>query len=148
MIRASESGLIVVAVLIGTGAGLMTTALSRAAALMHHILYGHAALSATVALDTPMVRPDSRGRRPRARVGQPRHPRAFAAVVPVDPIEANALQGGRMSVTDSLFIGAQTLLSNGCGASVGLEAGLHAARVGPGVVARAQVSISVARICG
>ncbi|MCX8253145.1 MAG: chloride channel protein, partial [Beijerinckiaceae bacterium] len=42
---------------------------------------------------------------------------------PVDPIEANALHGGRMSVTDSIAIGVQTLVSNGFGASVGLEAG-------------------------
>ncbi len=41
----------------------------------------------------------------------------------VDPIEANALYGGRMSVTDSLVVVGQTMLSNGAGASVGLEAG-------------------------
>lgn len=41
----------------------------------------------------------------------------------IDPIEANALHGGRMSLNDSLLVVAQTMLSNGCGASVGLEAG-------------------------
>ena len=41
---------------------------------------------------------------------------------PVDPVEANALRGGRMSIQDSLFVSAQTLISNGFGASVGLEA--------------------------
>ncbi len=41
----------------------------------------------------------------------------------VDPIEANALYGGVMSVRDSLLVVAQTILSNGCGASLGLEAG-------------------------
>ncbi|NVD42827.1 chloride channel protein [Ensifer sp. HO-A22] len=41
----------------------------------------------------------------------------------VDPIEANALHGGRLSLTDSLIVAAQNLLSNGFGASVGLEAG-------------------------
>lgn len=40
----------------------------------------------------------------------------------VDPVEANALRGGRMSVGDSLFLGLQSLISNGFGASVGLEA--------------------------
>lgn len=40
----------------------------------------------------------------------------------VDPVEANALHGGRMSVADSLVICGQTVLSNGFGASVGLEA--------------------------
>ncbi len=43
---------------------------------------------------------------------------------PVDPIEANALHGGRMSLADSLVVAGQTILSNGCGASIGLEAGL------------------------
>ena len=41
----------------------------------------------------------------------------------VDPIEANALYGGRMSLNDSLIVVGQTMLSNGVGASVGLEAG-------------------------
>jgi CIC family chloride channel protein len=40
----------------------------------------------------------------------------------VDPVEANALHGGRLSARDSAFICGQTLISNGCGASVGLEA--------------------------
>ena len=42
---------------------------------------------------------------------------------PVDPIEANALHGGQMSVQDSLVLVCQTLISNGVGASIGLEAG-------------------------
>ncbi|GAC1348344.1 MAG: chloride channel protein [Acetobacteraceae bacterium] len=41
----------------------------------------------------------------------------------VDPIEANALYGGRMSLKDSLIVVVQTVWSNGAGASVGLEAG-------------------------
>src|SRR6202042_2896691 len=41
---------------------------------------------------------------------------------PVDRVEANALRGGRMSLRDSLFVAAQTVVSNGFGASVGLEA--------------------------
>ncbi len=41
---------------------------------------------------------------------------------PVDPVEANALRGGRMSLQDSLYVVLQTLISNGFGASVGLEA--------------------------
>jgi CIC family chloride channel protein len=40
----------------------------------------------------------------------------------VDPVEANALHGGRMSVRDSLFLAVQSVISNGSGASVGLEA--------------------------
>ena len=40
----------------------------------------------------------------------------------VDAIEANALHGGRMSLSDSLRLTALTVLSAGVGASVGLEA--------------------------
>jgi CIC family chloride channel protein len=40
----------------------------------------------------------------------------------VDPVEANALRGGRMSAGGSLFVGLQSVISNGSGASVGLEA--------------------------
>jgi len=41
----------------------------------------------------------------------------------VDPIEANALHGGRMSLRGSLIVAGQTVWSSGIGASVGLEAG-------------------------
>jgi len=41
----------------------------------------------------------------------------------VDPIEANALHGGRMSMFDSLRLVVSTVVSNACGASVGMEAG-------------------------
>ncbi|UEX16635.1 chloride channel protein [Stenotrophomonas sp. SI-NJAU-1] len=40
----------------------------------------------------------------------------------LDAVEANALHGGRMSMRDNLIVLTQTLVSNGCGASVGLEA--------------------------
>ncbi len=49
----------------------------------------------------------------------------------VDPVEANALRGGRMSLRESLLVATQTVISNGCGASVGLEAGY--AQIGAGV---------------
>lgn len=41
----------------------------------------------------------------------------------VDPIEANALHGGRMSLRDSLWLTFTTVISNGAGASLGMEAG-------------------------
>ena len=52
----------------------------------------------------------------------------------VDPVEANALYGGRVSLTDSLIVAGQTTLSNGVGASVGLEAGY--AQLGAGIASR------------
>ncbi len=50
------------------------------------------------------------------RKARPRH-----AVI--DPIEANALHGGRMSMRGSVLVAVQNVISNGSGASVGLEAG-------------------------
>ncbi len=41
----------------------------------------------------------------------------------VDPIEANALHGGRMSLLGSIIVAVETVWSSGVGASVGLEAG-------------------------
>jgi chloride channel protein, CIC family len=49
----------------------------------------------------------------------------------VDPIEANAILGGRMSLLDSLGVGLECLISSGSGASVGLEAGYS--QVGSGL---------------
>jgi chloride channel protein, CIC family len=41
----------------------------------------------------------------------------------IDPIEANALHGGRMSLVGSIIVAAQTVWSSGVGAAVGIEAG-------------------------
>jgi CIC family chloride channel protein len=52
----------------------------------------------------------------------------------VDAIEANALHGGRMSLSDSLRLTALTILSAGVGASVGLEAAFT--QLGSGIASR------------
>jgi CIC family chloride channel protein len=62
---------------------------------------------------------------------------------PVDPVEANALRGGRMSVQDSLFVAAQTLISNGFGASVGLEAAYT--QIGASLASRVGVWLNLRR---
>ncbi|MDE1938648.1 MAG: chloride channel protein [Alphaproteobacteria bacterium] len=49
--------------------------------------------------------------------------RRFRKADIVDPIEANALYGGRMSFRDSMRLTITTLISNGAGASLGMEAG-------------------------
>nr|WP_245419475.1 chloride channel protein [Phyllobacterium salinisoli] len=53
---------------------------------------------------------------------------------PIDPIEANALYGGRLSMTDTFIVALQTIVSSGFGASVGLEAAYTQA--GAGVASR------------
>ncbi|WP_459665902.1 chloride channel protein [Novosphingobium sp. 11B] len=50
---------------------------------------------------------------------------------PIDVVEANALHSGRIPFVDNLVISVQTILSNGAGASVGLEAAY--AQMGGGV---------------
>ena len=124
LVRARESGLIFVSVLVGIAAGLLTVGLSRAAAALHGLLFGlggPGSISVLEQLGTPWLAlvPVAGGvllglasRMPRLRGRRP-----------IDPIEANALHGGRMSVKDSIAIGLQTLVSDGFGASVGLEAG-------------------------
>ncbi|MDU6375071.1 MAG: chloride channel protein, partial [Bradyrhizobium sp.] len=57
--------------------------------------------------------------------------RRWKIAAAVDPVEANALRGGRLSMRDSIVVSSQTLVSNGSGASVGLEAGYT--QIGAGV---------------
>lgn len=47
----------------------------------------------------------------------------FGAGDILDPIEANALYGGRMAAGGSLFVAAQAAVANGVGGSVGIEGG-------------------------
>ncbi|HEY2034273.1 MAG TPA: chloride channel protein [Rhizomicrobium sp.] len=49
--------------------------------------------------------------------------RRYRATEIVDPVEANALFGGRMSLLDSVRLTLMTLVSNASGASLGMEAG-------------------------
>lgn len=53
----------------------------------------------------------------------------------VDPVEANALHGGQMSFRDSMIITGQTLISEGFGASIGLEAAYT--QIGSGFASKA-----------
>jgi CIC family chloride channel protein len=53
----------------------------------------------------------------------------------VDPVEANALYGGRMSLIDSVRLAFTTLLSNAAGASLGMEAGYS--QLGAGIFSSA-----------
>lgn len=61
----------------------------------------------------------------------------------VDPIEANALYGGRMSLNDTLIVAGQTMISSGFGASVGLEAGYT--QMGSGIASRIGRALNMRR---
>ncbi|MBN8982621.1 MAG: chloride channel protein [Rhizobiales bacterium] len=125
LVRARESALIAIAVIIGAASGLLVVAMSNAVELLHVRLFGippGTRLSAQIHID-------------------PLH----AVVIPtvgglilglvmllllrwrpareIDPIEANALHGGYMSFRGSVIVALQTVWSSGVGGSVGLEAG-------------------------
>ena len=122
--RRGEVWMVLLAIVIGALAGLAVVALRAGAEWMHVFLYqlrpqdrlsGMSSISLFPGAMVPFAGGVLLGlltlllRRGRSRPM-------------VDPIEANALHGGRMSMIDSLFIVVQTLISNGFGASVGLEA--------------------------
>lgn len=125
MLQARGVTIVVLAALVGVMAGVLVTAMSQFVQFLHWLLFdtpGDSRLSAMMALRSPLQAaiPAIGGillglsfvwlRRRKFRT-------------PVDPIEANALHGGRMSLTDTCIIAGQTMLSSGFGASVGLEAG-------------------------
>ena len=124
MVRSSELALAVIAAFVGAGAGVLVMLLSRTVQWTHEILFGidlNARLSGAAKLDPLAVLfwPTAGG----LIVGASLWLTARLKRPPaVDPIEANALHGGRMPLLDSLVVVAQTLVSNGFGASVGLEA--------------------------
>ncbi|MDR3509576.1 MAG: chloride channel protein, partial [Caulobacteraceae bacterium] len=123
LIRGSEVWLVGLAVLTGAAAGLSVALIGTVSDHLHQLLFGlgHGdRLSGAPRLTQGVWVPAAGG----LLLGLTSWLRARRRSTPtVDPIEANALHGGRMSLSDSLWVTFQTLLSNGCGASVGLEAG-------------------------
>lgn len=120
--RESEAAFIALAALVGCAAGLATLAQGWLAHGMQQVFYGLTItrLSALASIDHPwrlIVLP--LGGAVIVALGRWKGRRGGA---PVDVVEANALHGGRIPGADNLLIAAQTVVSNGCGASVGLEA--------------------------
>jgi len=121
LFRSSEAALVVMAVVLGIAAGVLTFIMNRTAHGLQSIIYGlnGGSLSAapSVSILSLFALPIGGlllgfGTRAAARRWR----------TPVDVVEANALHGGVIPLRDSLLVCAQTLLSNGVGASVGLEA--------------------------
>ncbi|MFG1358133.1 chloride channel protein [Xanthobacter tagetidis DSM 11602] len=134
--RRREIALVVIAAVMGVLAGLAAAFMSTLTQWAHEALYGLSPgerLSGSPALLSPwlMLVPAAGG----AAMGlialalKKWRDRPF-----VDPIEANALHGGRMSLVDSIIVAAQTMVSNGFGASLGLEAGYS--QIGSGIASR------------
>lgn len=122
----SARGITIVALacIVGVLAGVLVTAMGGVVQAMHWLLFGlqpGARLSAMFSLSTPWqaLVPVAGGIIVGLSVAYLRR-RRFRT--PIDPIEANALHGGRLSMTDTFIVAGQTMISSGFGASVGLEA--------------------------
>jgi chloride channel protein, CIC family len=143
-VRGRESGLLVIAAFIGAASGLLVAAMSAASQKMHEIFFQippGASLSVTVVSEIwRMLAIPALGGATLAVLGLWAKDRFRGRLA--DAIEANALHGGRLSARGSLYISLQTLISNGFGASVGLEAaytqicGMLASLLGRGLGAR------------
>jgi CIC family chloride channel protein len=121
--RASEAWFIALAIAIGVGAGVLAVIQSRLAHGLQQRLYGiapDARLSASQNLDPLSLLWLPVGGLALAFFG--RLISYWKSRPIIDVVEANSLYGGRMSLRGSLIICGQTLISNGFGASVGLEA--------------------------
>jgi CIC family chloride channel protein len=124
-VRAHETSLVVLAALVGTIGGLVVVAMSVAVAGLHALLFNisiRERLSSQISIEPlrALLVPSLGG----LLLGV-----AFLLLLrwrparEIDPIEANALHGGRMSFRGSVIVALQTVWSSGVGASVGLEAG-------------------------
>jgi CIC family chloride channel protein len=125
LLRSNEFYLIPLALVVGVFAGAVVTLMSEIAQIAHVMIYGipiDVRLSANAYVDpvTALLAPATGGLLLGVMEWLRRRWKLASAV---DPVEANALRGGRLSLRDSVVVSAQTLVSNGCGASVGLEAG-------------------------
>ena len=119
--RSSEAALVGLAVVLGIVAGLLTFVLNRTAHGIQSLIYG---LNGTSLSAAPSVPPFSLIALPVGGLLLGLGSRAAARRwrTPVDVVEANALHGGAIPLRDTILVCVQTLLSNGVGASVGLEA--------------------------
>jgi chloride channel protein, CIC family len=125
LLRRSELGMIFAGAFVGITSGVAVTGMSLISREMHILIFGvddDGRLSSATFDDKFLLlaAPVAGG----AILGLMIFILAKTRKKPmVDPVEANALHGGRLSLTDSVIVAVQNLISNGFGASVGLEAG-------------------------
>ena len=124
-VRAHETSLVVLAALVGTIGGWVVLAMSLAVAALHAVLFNidiRDRLSSQLGIDPlrAVLVPSLGGLVLGLALLLLQRWRPAREI---DPIEANALHGGRMSFRGSVIVALQTVWSSGVGASVGLEAG-------------------------
>ncbi|MBX6744782.1 MAG: chloride channel protein, partial [Acetobacteraceae bacterium] len=144
-VRTSEVAVVLLSVGIGAGVGVLAWGMGAAAGLLHTLLFD---LDPGVRLSAATFVGGWRLLLVPALVGLTlallnRVIARWRPKSPVDPIEANALHGGRMTLADAAVVGAQTVVSNGFGASVGLEAGY--AQAGGGLASRLGAAFALRR---
>jgi CIC family chloride channel protein len=125
IVRARESSLIALAALVGALSGVVVAAMGTGVDLLHRLLFQLDAgvrLSGLLRLDPVLAISVPLGGGLAFGIAAEMIAR-WRPEREVDPIEANALHGGRMSLLGSIIVAAQTVWSSGVGASVGLEAG-------------------------
>jgi CIC family chloride channel protein len=144
-IRSNSLSQVGVAILVGAIAGVCVIVMTKITEQAHIWIYGLAfdeRLSARASV-RPITALTSLCLGGLALGLMDRWRRARKSPATVDPIEANALHGGKLSVRDSLVVVSQTLISNSCGASVGLEAGY--AQIGSAIASRTGVLLRLRR---
>ncbi|WP_370693952.1 chloride channel protein [Methylobacterium sp. NEAU K] len=148
LVRRSEGGLVALATLVGCVAGVAVSGMTWATQAMREVIYRIPAgmrLSAAdaVAPTLLLIGPCLGGVLLGLLIVVVNYLRGPRKRPPIDPIEANALHGGRMSLRDSLYLALQNVISNGSGASVGLEAGYT--QIASGLASRVGIAFEVRR---
>src|SRR5689334_22097183 len=133
-VRAREAGTVVLAAVVGAVAGLVVAVMGGVVFSLHELFFAiepGERLSAVKSVDPVLVLlvPSIGGLL--LGLGGLSLQR-FGTERLIDPIEANAVRGGRMSFRGSMIVALQTVWSSGVGASVGLEAGYTQAASGIG----------------
>ncbi|WP_284778536.1 chloride channel protein [Agrobacterium sp. lyk4-40-TYG-31] len=139
--RRGEVALVILALFVGAAAGLFVVLIGAITTFLHTLVFGVERLSSSdlsgwivllgplaggIILGTIIFIISKTRKKPM-----------------IDPIEANALHGGRLSLTDSVIVCLQNIVSNGFGASVGLEAGYT--QVASGVASKLGVNLKLRR---
>ncbi|MFV0296636.1 MAG: chloride channel protein [Hyphomicrobiaceae bacterium] len=122
--RDNGTFLIVLSALVGGLTGMISASLVTAAEFMHTVLYDlDPRTNLSAAVEIPLVRALVVLLAGGLIMGVVSRFSPGLRHEIVDPIEANALRGGRMSIRDSLFVVLEAFLSSSAGLSLGLEGG-------------------------
>ena len=145
LVRGSSVALALMGALVGAMAGVLVTLIAATAQFLHAFSFG-------IPIDVRLSAVDRIA--PWRAIAAPVFGGVLLGLIEIwrrrsgarptaDPVEANALRGGRMSLRDSLLVTLQTLISNGFGASVGLEVGYT--QIGSGLASRLGLWLNLRR---